>query len=194
MKINIIFCLTLLILFSCKVERNNNCHILLLRAKENLNIYYEKKDTNYLRVAKECLDSITCVSYEKRIFNTKTTILLLLKNYKEGVKYISSLDSTFFERSYMKSMYLNRFKALERESMLDTIHRNQYYNEGLCAIFSYMNKHPTDKETLVEYYFFKILFNDHTEVVKEVEALKKQKIFETDFLDALIETLNELNK
>lgn len=152
MKFNLIFCSVLLFFFSCKAEKNNNCDTFLRKAKENLNVYYEENDMDYLRIAKTYLDSINCDSFRYKMFNTKTTILLLSKDYKEGIKYISSLDSSSFDRGYMKSMYLNRFKGLESESRSDTIQRNQYYNEGLSAIHSYMNGHPTDKESLFDYY------------------------------------------
>lgn len=97
-------------------------------------------------------------------------------------------------KNYIKSMYLNRFKALESESRSDTIHRNQYYNEGLSAIRLYMNEHPSDKETLCEYYLFKMLFTDRTEVLREVELLKKQEMYENEFLEVLIETINNFKK
>ena len=37
MKINIIFYSFLFFLFSCKVEKDSNCNVLLRKAKENLN-------------------------------------------------------------------------------------------------------------------------------------------------------------
>ncbi|BEG99982.1 hypothetical protein [Bacteroides sedimenti] len=94
----------------------------------------------------------------------------------------------------MKSMYLNRFKGLESECKLDTIKRNKFYNKGLSAIHLYMKEHPTDKESLFDYYILKMLFNDHAEVIKEVESLKSLKIYENDFLDTLIEALNNFNE
>lgn len=128
------------------------------------------------------------------MFNMKISIFLLSKDYKRSIQYISSIDAASFEKDYMKSMYLNRLKALESESRLDTIHRNQFYNEGLFAIHSYMSKHPTDKEALYDYYFLKILFNDHTEVIKEIDSLRTQKIYNSSFLDALIEILNNFKE
>lgn len=194
MKINIIFYSFLFFLFSCKVEKDSNCNVLLRKAKENLNSFYNKNDADYLIASKIYLDSINCNSFKYKIFNTKTTILFLLKDYKEGIQYVSSLDSTAFDKNYIKSMYLNRFKALESESRSDTIHRNQYYNEGLSAIRLYMNEHPSDKETLCEYYLFKMLFTDRTEVLREVELLKKQEMYENEFLEVLIETINNFKK
>jgi len=188
MRVYIIF--YLLLLLSCKTERDDNCNVLFNKAKASLNNYYEKKDANYLKDAKIYLDSIGCDSFKHKIFNTKTSILLLSKNYLEGVNYISSIDSASFDRSYMKSMYLNRFKALESESKSDTVHRDQYYIEGLSEICLYINKHPSDKDALFDYYMFKIFFNDRTDIIKEIESLKSRKMYEDDFLDAIIETLH----
>ena len=52
----------------------------------------------------------------------------------------------------------------------------------------------SDKETLCEYYLFKMLFTDRTEVLREVELLKKQEMYENEFLEVLIETINNFKK
>ena len=79
MKINIIFYSFLFFLFSCKVEKDSNCNVLLRKAKENLNSFYNKNDADYLIASKIYLDSINCNS-----FSFIDGVLLIIQTFEKS--------------------------------------------------------------------------------------------------------------
>ncbi|BEG99981.1 hypothetical protein [Bacteroides sedimenti] len=67
------------------VEKNYSCDTFLRKAKENLNTFYEKKDINYLRIAKIYLDSIDCDSFRYKMLIQKYLFFYYQRIIKKGL-------------------------------------------------------------------------------------------------------------
>ena len=191
---NILWCLVLIgmSINTCSQNSEKKCNLLLKKANNDLCRFYLSNDTALLFIAKSCLDSIDCKSFKYKIFNIKTTLFILLKEYSEGIEYIKSLNTADFNRAYQKTMYLKSFKAMQSESTGDTTVSNKLYTEIVTEIQNYLDKNP-DQQVLVDLFYIKSKIEKREKIIQEIDHLKKGGKYDNDFLNAIIETLKDTN-
>lgn len=177
---------------ACNHNSEKNCGLLLKKADDNLYQFYLSNDTTLLIEAKKCLDSIGCNSFKYKVFNSKTTLLILLKEYSEGIEYIKSLGAADFNRAYQKNMYLKSFEAMQSEFKGDTTTSNKLYREIVVEIQSYLNN-DDNQEILLDLFSVKSKVETREQIIQEIELLKKAGKYDNDFLNALIATMTDTN-
>lgn len=184
---NFLFCLVLfsLSLNACKNNSKKKCDLLLRKANDNLYQFYSSNDTLLLLSAKEYLDSIDCNSFKYKIFNIKTTLFILLKEYSEGIEYIKTLSSADFNRAYQKNMYLKSFEAMQCEAKGDTVSSIKLYAEVAREIQDYLDKNPK-QEVLIDLYIVKSKIEKRDAIIRELELLETTGKYNNDFLETLI--------
>ncbi len=175
-----------LLLNSCSNNAENRCDVLLQKAKGSLYQFYVSNDTLSLIKAKNYIDSIDCSSFKHKVFDTKITLVILLKEYSEGIEYVKTLNNSDFQKEYQKNMYLKSFEAMICESQGDTIRRNKLYQEIVSEIQSYLNK-TSNQETLIDFFTIKSKIETKAEIIKEIELLKATSKYDIEFLNILIE-------
>lgn len=183
------YCLILLITISlnaCGHNAENRCDALLQKAKSSLYQFYISNDTLLLFKAKKYIDSVDCASFNYKVFDTKITLVLLLKEYSEGIEYVKTIDNSDFQKEYQKNMYLKSFEAMICEIQGDTIRRNRLYQEIVAEIQSYLNK-TSNQETLIDFFTIKSKIATKAEILKEIDLLKATSKYDIEFLDILIE-------
>jgi hypothetical protein len=185
--------LVCLSLNACSQHSEKECDFLLKEANNNLSQFYLSNDTTLLVMAKNYLDSIDCNSLKYKVFNSKTTLLILLKEYSEGIEYIKSLNSTDFNMSYQKNMYLKSFEAMQSKFKGDTATSNKLYKEIVVEIQSYLNN-DDNQEILFDLFSFKSKIETNEQIIQEIELLRKTGKYDNDFLNRLIATMTDTNE
>jgi hypothetical protein len=184
--------LLILMLNTCSHNAENQCDVLLQKAKGSLYQFYISNDTLSLFKAKNYLDSIDCASFKYKVFDTKISLFILLKEYSEGIEYVKTLNNSDFKREYQKNMYIKSFEAMICEVQGDTLGQNKLYQEIVSEIQSYLDK-TSNQETLIDFFTIKSKIETKAEILKEIELLKATGKYDIEFLNILIE-LQEGNR
>lgn len=191
-KILLCLVLAIVLLNACNQHSEQQCDLLLKMANDNLYQFYVTTDTLLLVSAKNYIDSIDCNSFKYRVFNSKTTLLILLKKYSEGMEYIKSLNAADFNKPYQKNMYFKNFEALQCEVQGDTVKRNNLYMEIIDEIQSCL-KNDINQEILFDLFLFKNKVETHEQILQEIELLRKTGKYENDFIDALATAMTDID-
>ena len=94
--------------------------------------------------------ALKCKETRYKAIDLKISLLILLKKYRNGYKFIDSLSEKDFKKGYKKKMNYNYFLALEYESKADTANRNKYFNEIIAHIQNYIQQENISKDKLNE--------------------------------------------
>lgn len=167
----------------------NKCNQLYTKAQENLNRYYETNENNYLSLAKQFIDSIDCDSYKYKTSNIKITLFTLNKDYKGGIDYIKSLDSSKFYKPYQKKMFLNNFQVLTLKEKGDEESIDSLNREIILEIESYLIKN-VDKEALFDLFKIKSKIQSQDSILNDLNLIRRTNEYDHNFLDAIYETVN----
>lgn len=170
------------------MQDNKHCDLLYEKALDCWCKYSLSHDTLLLRKSEQYLDSIDCKPVKYGVFELKVSLIYLLKDYERGKDYIASFDSLDFGVGYKKNMYLKTFEALTFASQGDTIKQNQLYLEIVKDIQNYLSNNPNE-ESLYDLYTIKRRIESRDSIIKEIEHIRFSKLYNDDFLDALIETI-----
>jgi hypothetical protein len=186
------------LVFSCnqevKVSGADNCIKYFNIAKSNINLYYRDSSTNHLDTALFYINTNTslCPEYKTSFINLKLSILLLLKDDRQGQEFVRSLDSMDFDKDYQRGMYLGSFDAIKYEKLGDTTKRNLIYSELSTIIENYLRVNYTDREAYVDLFVTKAKYRNKAEVIDEIDSLYKDRIGDNDFVEALKQTIESL--
>jgi hypothetical protein len=151
------------------------------------------QDSTLLYRSLENLDSIDCVPVAHRAFKLKSAILSLLNHYDEGISYVESFDSTYFEFPYGKKVYVGYFKAMKASFMGDTIQAILLYKDIIANIQAYLDKHSPNEVTLMELFAIKLRIESKEELIRELKDLKKQGKYDSPFIEKMIESIENMD-
>ena len=181
-------------LLSCnsgvQFSENKDCMKYYSKANSSLNQYYLDNNTHHLDTILHIIDSIydVCSDYKTRLTNLKLNVLVLLKDYEKGLKFVNSLDSADFSKPYQKKLYLFIFKAFDYETQCDTLKSKTSYEEVVKEVERYILKNPSDKEVLFELFLNKVKVIGKEKVIKEIDSIYVTK-FDPHILAAIKETI-----
>ncbi len=192
MRLHSVFLLIPFAILSCKQHDNKEatCQELLARSRNYLHEFYTTNDSNYLRLSRAVVDSIDCNSFAYKVFYPKVALFYLMKDYENGIAYITSLEEDKFQRPYMKAMFLNHFKAQQCLERSDTACHHSLYLELVHTIENYLNTHK-DFDALLDLYVFKSQIYPKENLLHEIDSIKGKGLYNTDYMDALYESVNE---
>ena len=183
-------------MFGCNGQPANsgNCETAFKTARINLDNYYSTGEEHLLRESlNNVQNAIPCEATRRKAIELKTSVLVLLKRYEEGFKFIDSLESADFKQPYKKKMSYNFFRALESEAKQDTATRNKLLNEVIAEIEDYVQHQqlPQDKideEVYSDLFLVRSKVFDARQLQAELESLKKRYPNHAVFFDALWES------
>lgn len=175
---------------------HNDCLDSYSKANSYLNEYHMKGNEKSLRLSLKITESIygSCPDFKEQLTNLKITLLMLLKDYEKGFKFVSSLDADKFESAYKKNLYLKTFKALTLEERGDTLKRDELLQELVNEIQNYIDNNSSDKNAIADLFYTKIRFKSENEVIEEIEQLQQKDIDNKDFYEALKESIKFVPK
>ena len=187
----------IILLGSCNAQSKQleDCQLSYKNAKADFSTYYKINEKLLLNKSLNNVEqALKCKETRYKAIDLKISLLILLKKYRNGYKFIDSLSEKDFKKGYKKKMNYNYFLALEHESKTDTVNRNKYFNYIIVDIQNYiqqekMSKGKFDKEAYYDLFFVKKNFLNLQQVNAEVDLLKEQYPNEKDFFDSLKETL-----
>lgn len=184
-----------LLLFSCFKGTQNlsdkDCQNNLYRANFYLNDYYADGDEESLRLSLSMVDSVFnfCPENKAQSVGLKITLLMLLRDYDQGVEFVNTLDEKGFDKPYKRSMYLSTFKALSCEVKGDSVQRDVYLKKFMDEIENHISRNPMDKSAIADLFFTKIKFYPKEVVMEEIDQLQKNSEIDKEFYEALKESV-----
>lgn len=192
--------LFVLFLIGCntKSDKINKCKANFKKAASDLNDYYKDSSQSHLLDALSLVqDSRGCDETKKASVELKSSLLILLKRYKEGADFIDSLDNKDFTADYKKGMYSSYFKSMEYKIAGDTMQRNVVLRASVEEIQDYIDhkvgqKGKINVEAYYDLFLVKIRLFDFPQVSHELDSLKRKYPEEQDFFDALKGTFKEM--
>ncbi len=177
-----------LIFYSCKgqLTANDSC---TMNFKTARNLAYSNPTRqsaldSALYLANE---SMHCDSIRKAVVDFKITLLVSMKNYGEGIRFIDSLKDSDFTYGYKKKFMAKGLQALRYNDEKDNINRDLIYREIVKEIEQYISKQNVSSKEFNEAYtdLFSIKENylEANQINKEVEALKNKYPDKQSFFD-----------
>jgi hypothetical protein len=178
----------ILLFYSCKgqLKANDSCTetFKTARALAYANSTSQSTLDSALNLINECME---CDSIKKAVVDFKITLLVSMKKYSEGIKFIDSLKEEDFTFGYKKKFMSKGLQALEFNSVNDTAKRNFVYREMADDIEEYIEKKSlTDKEfkeIYTDLFAIKEHYLDAAHVNNEVEILKNKYPGKQSFFD-----------
>lgn len=149
--IEIIFFVFFILLFcSCNGQSNANfvCKKKFKEARDLVFTYpnplRQSALDSALDLTNECLQ---CDSIRKAVVDFKITLLIEMKKYPEGIRFIDSLSESDFTYGFKKNLMSNTLRALNYISRNDTTQRDIVYKEMVNDLEKYLKmRNPSDKE------------------------------------------------
>jgi len=194
-----IYSVVLLVFFcNCKgdSQRIDSCESAYKNARINYNQYFRNNQEQLLNNALLAIDqAMQCEKLRLKAVDLKVSLLILLKNYERGYKFIDSLNENDFNKKYKKSMDYNYFLALSYESKGDTVSRNRFLSKIVNDIGNYIRQEESrfgkiDEETYYDLFIVKSRFTTKSQIKFEIDSLKSIHPTEKEFLDAVESTVN----
>lgn len=156
------------IISGCNRTGDNKNKKLLGMAKSRLYDYYCSDNPKYLHDVLNIVDSIN--SPTPLAYYMKIQVLILQKNYSEGIKLVQSIDSSKFYKPYHKNMYIKEMKAMQYEERKDSVRIQKLYREVAAEIQTYLNR-TNDIDALPELYTAKQKFETKEQVFKDIDNM-----------------------
>lgn len=157
-------------------SEKDKCKEAYKEANVRLNEFYQKADQKKLDTALYIVEKNinACPDYNVRMVNLKIRILILLKAYDRGYKFIDSLDEEKFDKPYKKSFYLKSFRAMGLESQGDSVNRNKQYLGIIDDVLGYIKLHPSDREAIADLFFIKAKVEEKSKVLESIDIMRRQ--------------------
>ncbi len=112
-----------------------------------------------------------CDSIKAAVVELKIRLLSTLGKFKEGSKFIDSLQVSDFIYPYKKKLNHDNFIALNFASHNDTVNRNKVLRQMASDLGSYIsNNHLTSKE--FQEAFLELTAIDSTAAYRQIDSLK----------------------
>lgn len=191
------FLLLTILIWSCqgkmKCRNEKNCDKHYKNAISKLNNYYEYKNSMDLDTALISLEKSykLCPERRKNRFpNVKITLLLLMKEYEWGYRFIDSIELDLFKSSYKKNVYSKTFQGLLYEKQGDTINRNICFKNLVNEIKLYLSNNPSDNDAISDLYYTKLRYENKKVVISEIDSTLVTYKGNKDFLERLKNTIN----
>ena len=143
----------IILLGSCNAQSKQlkDCQLSYKNAKADFSTYYKINEKLLLNKSLNNVEqALKCKETRYKAIDLKISLLILLKKYRNGYKFIDSLSEKDFKKGYKKKMNYNYFLALEYESKADTANRNKYFNEIIAHIQNYIQQENISKDKLNE--------------------------------------------
>jgi hypothetical protein len=181
-------------LFSCTAQQSKStCELNYEKAKDELKEYSKSSKADYLSKAQLFLDSsLSCNETRKRSIERKIQIYFMQKAYKQGAKFVSTLEISDFNFEYEKDMYKNYLAGLEYDKANDLKNRDSVFKESIKNIENYIDKKKFttfNEDTLAFYnlYFTKSRIFESKIIINDIDALKQKFPNEKDAIDKMKE-------
>jgi hypothetical protein len=195
-----IICLPVIFFFeTCKGQSANgiSCYDNYNRAKKSLNNYYISNDKSLLDSSLQYSENaLNCENTRRASIELKTSVLILLKDYKSGSEFINSLKKEDFQTPYGKTMYMNYFLAEDLKYNTQKKKSDSLLNATISIIQNTIRLNGADSAFVEGYYydlfFIKSKLLPFSKIVGELDSLKIKFPDKADFIDALKETLKDL--
>ncbi len=178
------------------VQNQKDCKMIYNESINHINNFYIKNDKNELQLSLSKINSYTdfCSEYRNRFYNAKITVLMLMKDFKQGYEFVNTLKVEEFQFAYKKNLYLKTFKALLLEKEGNLIDRNKLFLEITEEISTYLLNDQLNKEALSDLFYTKIRFQEIEGVLNDLEIKQKENEQNREFLEILKETLLSMPK
>jgi hypothetical protein len=209
-SILIISSLIIALLQSCnptKEKEVNACENAKNISGQLINDFYIDNDSTYLDSAVHVIDKAicNCNDLDKKFLTLrKISIFSILKNYKEAIIYIETIDIEFFKNfPYSREFLSNRFKAMKYQNEEDTTNRNIYLQKCLSETNEFINNKQMQVDSLMtlpdfndilsdpltiritQHYYYRSLLEGYEEIDKELLLLKSETKLNEDFYEYL---------
>ena len=176
------------IFYSCNVphDREIICEQNFRQAR-NL-AYKSPTDFSALDSALDIVNrSMLCDSIKVAVIDFKIRLLLQLRKYEQGYKFIDSLHSSDFTFPYKKAMYQDNFSALNFASKGDTISSDKVYSKMAADLEDYILnnvlKSNEFQEAFTELSSFQKISEDSLKLLSLIDSLKTKYPNEEHFLN-----------
>jgi len=163
-----------------------------------MNEYYkDSSSTTPLRQSlNEVENAIKCTKTRGPSIDLKISLLLLLKRYADGFKFVDSLEEDDFNPRYKKKVMAENFRALDFEQRHDTVSRNRLFKEIITNIRNYIQGDNGGKDTLNEeaylyLYTFKEKLFGPNKTDAEIDSLQFQFPQKKDYLKLIKNAIKE---
>ena len=188
--VHILFCFFCI---SCEGQEVNAkvCKENFTKALDNYNSYMLlNQNTSILEKALDDLEiSLLCDETRKMSIELKISILLILKNFQDGEKFVNSLEEGDFKRLYKKDMYLYYFKSYlcnEEMCRLDNLKKSE------SSITKYIESEINfEEEAFYDLFFIISEMTSEEEFSQQILIYRTQYPNHKDFFDILVSTFRE---
>jgi len=123
-----------------------------------------------------------CDSIKTAVVDLKIRLLIALGKFKEGSKFIDSLQASDFTYPYKKKLNHDNFIALNFASYKDTINHDKVFREMAAGLGSYINNNNLKSKEFQEA-FIDLNSIDSAESNRQIDSLKIKYPGEAKFLD-----------
>ena len=137
-----------------------------------------------LEYTNECLQ---CPNIRIEVVEFKVRLLVSMKKYAEGVRFIDSLSSSDFKYGYKQNYWAKGLRAIQYDSENDIVSRNLVYKDITNDIEHYIHVHTIDSsefnEIYVDLFAIKENYLDDNKINEDVELLKAKYPDRQQFFD-----------
>jgi len=145
------------------------------RALNSLNNFNASRDSVQLVAALHYMDSASVQkSLRNQLIVPRITLLLYQKKLAVGKAFISTLDSSQFQRPYMKTMYVNFIDALIYNRTHELELRNSTMQKAVDSVLGFLKSHPKNKDAIADLFSLKMYSELPQKVFSEMDEYKKQ--------------------
>jgi hypothetical protein len=196
---SIILLSSFIFLNSCNGQMKSleECRLSYKNARTKMNDYYKNSKISSLQESLNNVEnSIKCPETRYESINLKISVLLLMKKYDDGYKFVDSLGEDDFNASYKKKLIFNEFRAFDYESKSDTANRNRLFSVIVDDIQKYIQNENMTKDTLndeayILLFSFKKRLIGLEKVNMEIDSLKVRYPLKKDYFDDLKNAIRE---
>ncbi len=188
-------CIFLVVLLNnSKAQNADSCKSHIKHSRSALYTYQLTKNPDVLKKALAEVDqAMECPLTIKAAVIQKVGLLNLLKEYKTGYTFISTLDEADFWHPYEKDMEYNYFRGMEYETKGDIISRDRYLIKAKEAIQKYIDKESATSNKLDVVANSELLsmmkaMGDKNGMESKITTLKKSYPNDTTYLKGLEDT------
>lgn len=176
-----------LLFYSCKGQLSPEECVKKFKLARNLayaNPTRQSALDSALHLSNECMQ---CDNIRTSVIDFKITLLIGMKKYVEGVRFVDSLKESDFTYAYKKNIMSKNLQALNYDSKNDTTNRNLIYRQIANDIGQYIRKPNISekefKEACTGLFAVKENYLDANQINKDVEVLKEMCPDRKDFFD-----------
>ncbi len=193
-KIYLLLCVIGLTTQNCAGQpESKTCKDSYSEAKQMLNNYYQDSlQINLQSALKSIEKALNCQETKKKAVHLKTSLLVLMKEYNYGAKFIDSLAANDFQYDYKKEFIKFYFICLDFESKKDNSNYLSTLKKmgNIVEVYIESRKDKVAHEVYHDLFFVRSKLYGHDQIVEEINGLIVKYPAEKNFFKSLIESYN----